>query len=68
MGISDYDKVIVWLPTYRQHTAASSRGFNIETTNTGIPTINTEDAIKKDESYIRENNIIHGQADRAYRR
>lgn len=58
MGISDYDKVIVWLPTYRQHTAASSRGFNIETTNTGIPAINTEDEIKKVDSYLRENNIL----------
>lgn len=58
LGFSGYDKVIAWLPTYRKHTAASSRGFNIETTGTGIPAINTDDEIKKVDAWLRENNIL----------
>ena len=58
MGIEGYKKVIVWLPTYRKSNVASMHGFDIEITETGIPTINTVEEIERLDSFLRENNML----------
>lgn len=58
MGLNGYDKVIIWMPTYRKHTAPKVVGFNIEETKTGIPTINTDEEILKVDSWLRDNNCL----------
>lgn len=56
MGLDSFDKVIIWLPTYRKHTSVLSSKFNIEGSATGIPTINTNDEILKVDAWLQENN------------
>lgn len=58
MGIDGYDKVIVWLPTYRKSDSLSMQGYNVEGTTTGIPTVNTEAEIKRVDDFLRENNML----------
>ena len=58
LSLSGYDKVIMWLPTYRKIDVKSVSKFNIEGTATGIPTINTPAEIKRVDEWLRKNNML----------
>ncbi|HHU84095.1 MAG TPA: hypothetical protein GXZ23_02845 [Clostridiales bacterium] len=58
LNLNNYTKVIVWLPTYRKSDNEKVLAFNIETTNTGIPTINTIEEIERVDAFLRENNML----------
>ncbi len=58
LSLSGYDKVVMWLPTYRKINVKSVAKFNIEGTATGIPTINTAEEIKRVDEWLRSNNML----------
>ena len=61
-GFDKYDKVIFWLPTFRQRSSgAKSRKvgeFEMEVRGTGIPAIDTAAEIAKVNAYLAENNCL----------
>lgn len=58
MGLDGYNKVFIWMPTYRKINNPKVAKFNIETTATGIPTINTVDQIIKVDEWMRKHNCL----------
>ncbi len=61
-GIDSFDKIIFWLPTYRQRKDKMKnktvKGFEMENRGTGIPSIETaEDMIRVNE-YLKRNNCL----------
>lgn len=61
-GIDGYDKVIFWLPTYRQRSDVSKNktlnDFEMENHGTGIPAIETADEMIKVNEYLKANNCL----------
>lgn len=61
-GFENYDKVIFWLPTYRQRATAAknkaAQNFEMERCGTGIPAIETAEEMKKVNDFLRENNCL----------
>ena len=57
-GIDSYDKVLMWLPTYRKSNVESMHGFNIEGSATGIPIINSIEDIEQIDKFLRDNNML----------
>lgn len=62
LNLTQYDKVIFWLPTFRQRNdnAKNKKVNNFEMKNhgTGIPSIETEEDIKKVNDYLKDNNCL----------
>jgi len=58
LGYNGYDKIIIWMPTYRKINNPKVSRFNIETTATGIPAIDTYEQIIKVDEWLRENNCL----------
>lgn len=58
LSINGYNKVVMWLPTYRKSAVEKMKAFNIDGTATGIPTINTPNEIKRVDAWLRENNML----------
>lgn len=61
-GFDKFDKVIFWLPTFRQRNDAAKNknvaGFEMETKGTGIPAIETADDMQKVNDYLRALNCL----------
>ena len=61
-GFKNYDKVIFWLPTYRQRATASknkaAQNFEMERCGTGIPAIETAEEMAKVNDFLKENNCL----------
>ncbi|MBR5427890.1 MAG: CDP-glycerol glycerophosphotransferase family protein [Clostridia bacterium] len=58
LGFSSYEKVFVWLPTYRKSTVKAMEGFNLEGSGTGIPSMNTVEELKKVDAWLRQNRCV----------
>lgn len=61
-GFDSYDKVIFWLPTFRQRTAGALNkhvgDFEMELHGTGIPAIETKDDMQRVNEFCKENNCL----------
>lgn len=61
-GFENYDKIIFWLPTFRQRTAGAKSkkvgDFEMEVKGTGIPAIDTKEEMKKVNEYLKANNCL----------
>lgn len=61
-GFDKYDKVIFWLPTFRQRANVSKKSklndFEMEVTGTGIPAIETAEEMQKVNEYLKANNCL----------
>ena len=61
-GFESYDKVIFWLPTYRQRTTATknktANSFEMERKGTGIPAIETAEEMAKVNDFLKANNCL----------
>lgn len=61
-GINSYDKVIFWLPTYRQRSDKSKNrnlnSFEMENHGTGIPAIETAEEMIKVNEFLKANNCL----------
>lgn len=61
-GFEKYDKVIFWLPTFRQRiSGAKSKkvgDFEMEVKGTGIPAIDTKEEMEKVNEYLKANNCL----------
>ncbi len=61
-GFESYDKVIFWLPTYRQRTTAAknkiAKSFEMERKGTGIPAIETAEEMAKVNDFLKANNCL----------
>lgn len=61
-GFDKYDKVIFWLPTFRQRANVSKKSklndFEMEVKGTGIPSIETAEEMKKVNEYLKANNCL----------
>ena len=61
-GFDKYDKVIFWLPTFRQRTAGAKSkkvgDFEMEVRGTGIPAIDTVEEMKKVNFFLKSNNCL----------
>lgn len=61
-GFDSYDKVIFWLPTFRQRTAGALNkhvgDFEMECHGTGIPAIETKDDMQRVNEFCKENNCL----------
>ena len=57
-----YDKVIFWLPTFRQRTAGAKSkkvgDFEMEVKGTGIPAIDTAEEMQKVNFFLKANNCL----------
>ena len=58
LGLDGYDKVLIWMPTYRKSDAEKMRGYNIEGTATGIPALQTAEDVLAVDSWLREHNCL----------
>ena len=58
LGMDGYAKVFVWLPTYRKSALDAMAGFNIETTATGIPSMNTVADMERVDAWLRAHNCL----------
>ncbi len=62
MGYDKYDKIIFWLPTYRQRSEQTlnknAHGFEMSVHGTGIPTLNTTDDFKTVNNFLQKNNCL----------
>ena len=61
-GFDKFDKVIFWLPTYRQRNDGAknkiARSFEMENTGTGIPSIETAAELQKVNTYLKALNCL----------
>lgn len=61
-GIEGYDKVIFWLPTFRQRNDNAKNeklsNFEMEKHGTGIPAIETAEEMAKVNEYLKVNNCL----------
>lgn len=61
-GFDKYDKVIFWLPTFRQRTAGARSkkvgDFEMEVKGTGIPAIDTVHEMQKVNFFLKANNCL----------
>ncbi len=61
-GFAKYDKVIFWLPTFRQRNDNAKNkkvdGFEMENRGTGIPAIETAEDMSKVNKYLKANNCL----------
>lgn len=61
-GFEKYDKVIFWLPTFRQRIAGAKSKkvgeFEMEVKGTGIPAIDTKEEMEKVNEYLKANNCL----------
>lgn len=61
-GFDKFDKVIFWLPTFRQRNDASKNknvaGFEMENKGTGIPAIETAEDMLKVNTYLKALNCL----------
>ena len=61
-GFDKYNKVIFWLPTFRQRANVSKKSklndFEMEVTGTGIPSIETAEEMQKVNEYLKANNCL----------
>lgn len=59
LGFDSYEKVIVWLPTYRQHKTAEGDSNHIRNTmNLGIPVIQTREEAEEINAFLKERNML----------
>ena len=57
-GFDKYDKVIFWLPTFRQRKDKKLGQYEMETKGTGIPAIDTVEEMKKINFFLKSNNCL----------
>lgn len=61
-GFEDYEKIIFWLPTFRQRTAGAKSKkvgeFEMEVRGTGIPAIDTAEEMARVNEHLKENNCL----------
>ncbi|MBR5427888.1 MAG: CDP-glycerol glycerophosphotransferase family protein [Clostridia bacterium] len=58
LGIDGFDKVLIWMPTYRKSAAEKMKSFNIEGTATGIPCLETEADVLRIDAFLRQSNSL----------
>ncbi|MBQ6021126.1 MAG: CDP-glycerol glycerophosphotransferase family protein [Clostridia bacterium] len=58
LGLAGFDKVLIWMPTYRKSAAEKMKSFNIEGTATGIPCLETEEDVLRLDAFLREKNSL----------
>lgn len=62
LNFTEYDKVIFWLPTFRQRNDDAKNkkvsNFEMENHGTGIPAIETEQDMKKVNDFLKDNNCL----------
>lgn len=57
-GFDKYDKVIFWLPTFRQRKDKKLGQYEMEAKGTGIPAIDTVEEMKKINFFLKANNCL----------
>ena len=57
-GFDKYDKVIFWLPTFRQRKDKKLGQYEMEAKGTGIPAIDTVEEMKKINFFLKSNNCL----------
>ena len=61
-GFENYDKIIFWLPTFRQRTVGAKSkkvgDFEMDVRGTGIPAIDTVGEMKKVNFFLKSNNCL----------
>lgn len=57
-GFESYDKVIFWLPTFRQRKDKKLGQYEMEANGTGIPAIDTVEEMKKINFFLKSNNCL----------
>ncbi len=57
-GFESYDKVIFWLPTFRQRKDKKLGQYEMEANGTGIPAIDTAEEMKKINFFLKSNNCL----------
>lgn len=57
-GFENYDKVIFWLPTFRQRKDKKLGQYEMEANGTGIPAIDTAEEMKKINFFLKSNNCL----------
>lgn len=57
-GFESYDKVIFWLPTFRQRKDKKLGQYEMEAKGTGIPAIDTAEEMKKINFFLKSNNCL----------
>ncbi len=62
MGLAGFDKVIFWLPTFRQRETAAqqktARSFEMEAHGTGFPALETGADLEQVNQFLQENNCL----------
>lgn len=58
LGLEDYDKIIFWLPTFRQRKDKKLGQYEMEVKGTGIPAIDTAEEMTKVNEFLKENNCL----------
>lgn len=58
LGLEAYDKIIFWLPTFRQRKDKKLGQYEMEVKGSGIPAIDTAEEMAKVNEYLKANNCL----------
>ena len=62
LGLDGFDKVIFWLPTFRQRETAAlkktARSFDMAAHGTGFPALETEEELRQVNDFLQKNNCL----------